>query len=98
MKKILPFLFLIWAATNSISAEIALTDFSKPELSSRQVQDTQAVNLYRRGLLAIIEYMTHHGDIFPQEKLSQPLILKEDARKEAREIWKSVLENKQARC
>lgn len=93
MKRILPFLFLICAVSNSISSEFALTDFSKTELSLRQVQDTQAVNLYRRGLLAIIEYMNHHSDLFPQEKLSQPFILKDDARQEAREIWKSVLDH-----
>ncbi|UCF94578.1 MAG: hypothetical protein JSW39_10590, partial [Desulfobacterales bacterium] len=92
MLRLLPAFILLLAAADGFAAAINLTDLPHSELVFRQVQDRQALKIYRQGLSAILAYIEQRPDLFPPSALNAPRLLQKEARNEAVIIWKSLLD------
>ena len=92
MKVLIIVILIFLNATIGAAAEFDLSDLSTTELSHKQTQDMRAVKIYRNGLAALIDHVYVRTDLFPNEKLEAPQMLKTEARDEVLAIWKSLLD------
>lgn len=92
MKIFLILIFTLFAAALGWTADIRITDLSEADIALKQTQDMRAVKIYRNGLTALIEHVNQRKDLFPKQKLKQPVLLEHQARKEVISIWKSLLD------
>jgi hypothetical protein len=92
LKIFLTVLMILLTTAVGPAAENEIDDLSKKDLTLKQARDMQAVKIYRHGLADMIEYLYSRRDLFPNEKLKHPHMLKQQARNEVVAIWKSLLD------
>jgi len=92
LKSFLTAILIVLTAAVGPAAEIEIDDLSKAELSRKQTGDMQAVKIYRRGLVDLIEHVNSREDLFAKHKLKEPQLLTKEARTEVVTIWKSLLD------
>jgi hypothetical protein len=80
------------AAAAGPAAEIEIDELTETELSLKQMQDLQAVKIYRRGMADLVGHVYTRGDLFPKYRLNQPKMIRKKARNEIITIWKSLLD------
>jgi Permuted papain-like amidase enzyme, YaeF/YiiX, C92 family len=73
------------------AAPPALRALDEAELTARQTADLRAVDTYRAGLARTIEYARAQTAIFPARRGDKRL-LADDEKKQARSVWKTVLD------
>ena len=76
LKIFLTVLMILLTTAVGPAAENEIDDLSKKDLTLKQARDMQAVKIYRHGLADMIEYLYSRRDLFPNEKLKHPHMLK----------------------
>lgn len=70
----------------------ALASLSSSEQDERLASAAATVLVYRQGLRRAASYAADHPELFPAEKLPQKRLLPADAKRDARETWRAVME------
>lgn len=91
MRSIVMALFLVLFASGA-AAQSPLTELTSAGLIQRQLNDRQALMIYRQGLVAALEFARGQGNLFPPERLKRQRLLSADERQEARLFWQRLLD------
>lgn len=62
------------------------------EVTRRQTSDLQTVQIYRRGLLGILDFVNENSALFPAQRLEHPRLLKREEKEAVWNAWKTFLD------
>ena len=78
---------------SSVRAEaVPLKALKGDELRAKLDQDSRAVQIYRKGLQSVLEFVASQAELFPPEKLSAPRLLDAERKKVVYSTWKMSLD------
>src|SRR5215204_2890142 len=86
-------LILLLSAPGLFAAEPPpIHKLSAIELNVRLLSDARAVQLERKGLRDVIEYVRSHPDLFPAESPKSPRLLRREEKETVWRAWQRFLD------